>query len=107
LSGADISNVEVQVGSTGRNLRCDEVAKNALCEERFGKRPYPQAEGVRLSWQDAEGNSQSQQLTPPIPATMVTSLSLRLMLDIAEDGSVKAYFKQETLSTGSLLVPVS
>jgi hypothetical protein len=38
---------------------------------------------------------------------MVTSLSLRLMLDIAEDGSIKAYFKQETLSTGSLLVPVS
>lgn len=97
LSGAGITDVEVQVGETSRNLRCDSVAKNALCQERFGKRPYPQQEGIRLSWQDGEGNSQSQQLNPAIPATLTPSLSLRVIMDIAEDGSVKAYFKQETL----------
>ena len=56
LSGADISDVDIQVGE--RNLQCETVAKNALCRESFGKRPYPQLEGIRLSWQDADGNAQ-------------------------------------------------
>lgn len=97
LSGADISNVEVQIGVDGRNLRCDSVASNALCQERLGKRPYPEQDGLRLSWQDAEGNSQSQQLQPSIPATMSTGIALGVMLDINEDGNVKAWFKQDTL----------
>ena len=100
LSGAEIRNVEVQIGETGRNLRCDSVAKNALCQERFGKRPYPEQEGLRLSWQDGEGNSQSQQLNPSISATMTLGQALQLMLDINEDGSVKAYFRQDSLSVG-------
>ena len=100
LSGAEIRNVEVQIGETGRNLRCDSVAKNALCQERFGKRPYPELEGLRLSWQDGEGNSQSQQLNPSISATMTLGQALQLMLDINEDGSVKAYFRQDSLSVG-------
>lgn len=97
LSGADISNVEVQIGANGRNLRCDSVSSNALCQERFGKRPYPEQDGVRLNWQDAEGNSQSQQLQPLIPVTMSNGIALGVMLDINEDGSVKAWFKQDTL----------
>jgi len=106
LSGTEISNVEVQIGEAGRNLRCDSVAKNALCQERFGKRPYPQQEGLRLSWQDGAGNSQSQQMIPSIPATMTPGLALRVMLDIGEDGSVKAYFRQENISIGGLMMPV-
>ena len=106
LSGAKIRNVEVQIGEAGRNLRCDSVAKNALCQERFGKRPYPQQEGLRLSWQDGAGNSQSQQMIPSIPATMTPGLALRVMLDIGEDGSVKAYFRQENISIRGLMMPV-
>ena len=101
LSGTEIRDVEVQIGEAGRNLRCDSVAKNALCQVRFGRRPYPQQEGLRLSWQDGEGNSQSQQLTPPIPVTFTPAQPLRVMLDINEDGSVKAYFRQANLSLGS------
>ncbi len=105
LSGADISNVEVQIGESGRNLRCDSVAKNALCQERFGKRPYPQSEGLSLSWQDSEGNSQSQQLKPSVPATMSPANKLRVMLDILEDGSVKAYFKEDIIRISRLMTP--
>jgi len=103
LSGAEISNVEVQIGEAGRNLRCDTVAKNALCQERFGKRPYPQQEGLRLSWQDSEGNSQSHQLNPSIPLTISPGRALRVMLDILEDGSVKAYFKEDNIRLGGLM----
>jgi hypothetical protein len=94
LSGGAITSVEVQVGADGRNLRCETVAKNALCQERFGKRPYPQQD-TELSWQDSDGNPQSTRVNPHLPATLIPSWALRIMLDIREDGSVKAYFKQD------------
>jgi len=91
LSGAAISNLQVQIGE--RDYGCDSVAKNAMCHQRFGKVPYPQ-QAVRISWQDGEGGQQTQQADPMVPATLSPSLPLRVMLDIGEDGSVKAYFKQ-------------
>ncbi len=94
LSGGAITNVEVQVGADGRNLRCETVASNALCQQRFGKRLYPRQDIV-LSWQDSDGNEQSTGVNPHLPATLTPSGALRIMLDIREDGSVKAYFKQD------------
>ena len=101
LSGGAITNVEVQVGAEGRNLRCESVAKNALCQERFGKRPYPRQD-IQLSWQDSDGKPQSTTMNPHLPATLTPSWALRIMLDILEDGSVKVYFKQEESIFGSL-----
>jgi hypothetical protein len=101
LSGGAITNVEVQIGADGRNLRCESVAKNALCQERFGKRPYPQQD-IQLTWQDSDGNPQSATMNPDIPVTLTQSWSLRIMLDIQEDGSVKAYFKQDEARLGAL-----
>jgi hypothetical protein len=101
LSGGAITNVEVQIGADGRNLRCESVAKNALCQERFGKRPYPQQD-IQLTWQDSDGNPQSATMNPDIPVTLTQSWSLRVMLDIQEDGSVKAYFKQDEARLGAL-----
>jgi hypothetical protein len=101
LSGGAITNVEVQIGADGRNLRCEAVAKNALCQERFGKRPYPEQD-IELSWQDSAGNPQSTAVNPHLPATLSPSGELRIMLDITEDGSVKAYFKQDDGFFGAL-----
>ena len=101
LSGGAITTVEVQVGADGRNLRCETVAKNALCQERFGKRPYPQQD-IELSWQDSDGNPQSTRVNPHLPATLTPSWALRIMLDIREDGSVKVYFKQDEGWLGKL-----
>jgi len=101
LSGGGITNVEVQIGADGRNLRCEAVAKNALCQERFGKRPYPQQD-IQLTWLDSNGNPQSSTMNPRIPVTLSTAWPLRIMLDIHEDGSVKAYFKQDDSLIGSL-----
>jgi hypothetical protein len=94
LTGGTITNEEVIIGETARNLRCDAVTKNRLCQERFGGRPYP-GQAIQLSWQDSAGNPQSRQPNPSIPATLSPGLSLRVMLEIHEDGSVKAGFKQE------------
>jgi hypothetical protein len=91
LSGEAISDLQVQIGE--RDYGCDAVAKNAMCHQRFGKLPYPQ-QPLRVSWQVGDGGEQTQQVDPMVPATLSPALPLRVMLDIGEDGSVKAYFKQ-------------
>jgi hypothetical protein len=48
-----------------------------------------------VNWQDSAGNPQLRQPNPSIRATMTTGLALRVMLEIHEDGSVKAKFKQD------------
>jgi hypothetical protein len=101
LSGGDISNVVIQIGADGRTLRCEFVVKNALCQERFGKRPYPQ-QAIELSWQDSAGNAQSGQVNPQVPVTFSPVLSLRVLVDIQEDGSLKAQFRQDDFRTGSM-----
>ena len=94
LTGDTIRNVKVHIGPDGRTLECAEVTKNRLCQERFGKRVYPQGE-IHLSWVSSDGEPMSAKMTPPIPATFAPSLSLRVMMDIAADGSVKFYFQQD------------
>ena len=94
LTGGSITNVEVMIGETARNLRCDEVTKNRLCQERFGKRPYP-GQAIQLSWLDSAGNPQSRQPNPSILATLTPGLPLRVMLEIHQDGSVKAKLEQD------------
>ncbi len=94
LSGAAISAVKVRVGEAGRKLSCDNVLKNALCDERFSKRRYP-PQGIQLSWTHADGSQNSEQLVPAIPVTYSTALPLRVILEISADGSVKSFFEQE------------
>ena len=95
-SGA-ITGVNLRVGGSERTLICDEVVKNALCDDRFGKRRYPQ-QGLELSWIHGDGKQKSQQLNPAVPAYLVTAYPLRVMLEILEDGTVKAYYDQNVMS---------
>ena len=92
LTGGEIKNVEAQVGE--RNLQCDRVANNAICDKRWGKRPYPDG-GFSLSWQDSNGQQFTEQLSPPVPVTLSPSRSLRVLTEINPDGSIKVTFKQD------------
>ncbi len=98
LSGAAISNVNLSITGSDKTLSCDEVAKNALCHDRFGSHRYPQ-QVIELSWTRGDGSQKSQQLTPPIPAYYSLGRPLRLMLEINEDGSVKPFFEQNSSAT--------
>ena len=93
-TGTTISNVEVQIGADGRNLRCAEVTKNRICQERFGKRRYPR-EIIELSWQDSADQSQTRQLDPVLPATLSPAFALKILLKIKEDGSVTVDIRQD------------
>jgi len=92
LTGGAISKVKIDTGE--RELSCASVAINTLCQQGFAKRPYPQQE-LQLSWQDSDGQQQMQKPNPPIPATSSPSRSLRLVVEINADDSVRAYFKQD------------
>ena len=96
LTGDTIRNLRVQVGPEGRVLECEEVTKNRICTERFGKKPYPR-DVVEVSWTGADGQAVVEQVNPQIPLTFVPSHAVRLMLDIGEGNTVEAYFRQETI----------
>ena len=106
LTGETLRNLSVQVGPEGRRLECAEVTDKRLCDERFGRRPYPQAL-VEISWQDSDGKQSIQQVNPPVPLTLVPSLPIRLMLDIGPDGAIKAYFQQDEYKLGGLPLSMS
>ena len=99
LTGDTIRNVKVQIGPEGRTLECAEVTNNRLCQQRYSKRIYPKAM-IQLNWQTSDGQQMSAQMNPSVPLTLVPSHSLRVMMDIAADGSVKFYFKQDDARLG-------
>ena len=93
-TGTTISNVEVQIGADGRNLRCAEVTKNRICEERFARRPYPR-QTIEVSWQDSVGQSQTRQLDPVLSVHLSPAFPMKILLNIKEDGSVTVDIRQD------------
>lgn len=95
LSGSTIEDVSVRVVDSEKALSCDEVAKNAICNDHFGGRRFPQ-QGIELSWTHPDGNRKSEVLTPKIPVTLQSAIPLRIIMEINEDGSVNPFFEQES-----------
>jgi hypothetical protein len=93
-TGTTITNVELQIGVDDRNLRCDTVTKNSICEERFGKRRYPR-EIIELSWQDSAGQPQTRQLDPVLSVHLSPTFGMKILLKIKEDGSVTVDIRQD------------
>ena len=94
LSGGSIEDVNVIVGEKGRRFSCEQVNKNALCDDRFGKRRYYQ-DGIELSWTHPDGIRMSESMNPDIPIYSVSGVPLRVIIEVREDGSVKPYFEQD------------
>ena len=94
LTGATITQVNLRVGGTDRTLSCEEVLKNALCADRFGRRSYPQ-QLLDLSWVHGDGQQMSQQVAPEISIYFSPAFALRIMLEISENGTVKTYVEQD------------
>ena len=94
LSGTTIENVSASVAGTAKKISCEKVAKNDICHDYFGKRMLPQ-QGIELSWIHGDGGQKSEVKSPRIPAFFSPAFPLRVMLEINEAGSVKAYFEQE------------
>ncbi len=94
LSGSPIRNVDWRVVGSDRSLTCTDVATNAMCDDRFGPRRYPQ-QGIQLGWTHGDGGTRAEMLTPRIPAYFPFAFPLRIVLEIGEDGSVEAFYEQD------------
>ncbi len=94
LTETTITIVNLQIGGSDSAVSCDKVAKNAACNKFFGKRRYPQQVN-ELSWTHGDGTQKSRLLSPKIAAYYDFSMPLRLVVEVHEDGSVKAVFEQD------------
>ena len=94
LSGGSISEVNLQVAQSERKLSCDQVNKNAMCDDRFSKKRFWQT-GMELSWTHADGSKKSEFFNPDVPVYFGSAAPLRVVIEILEDGSVKPYYEQD------------
>jgi len=93
LTSGSITDVSVVIVGSRTTLACDDVNKNAMCADLFGKRLYPQ-QGMELGWTHTDGSRKSETLSPTVPVTFGRA-PLRIMMLINADGSVKAFFEQD------------
>jgi hypothetical protein len=94
LTSAMITDVAVRVVDSPKTLACEEVAKNAMCADRFVKHPYPQ-QGIELSWTHTDGSRKSDSFTPAIPVTYNSTFPLRIVMEVNADGAVKPFYEQD------------
>jgi hypothetical protein len=93
LAGAPIQDVEVVIVDSPKTLACEEVNAHAMCADRFPYRRYPQR-GILLSWTHVDEENLSQTLNPRVATFFNTAFPLRVVMEIREDGSVKAFYEQ-------------
>jgi hypothetical protein len=99
LTSAAITTVEVGLVGTSRSLACEEVLKNAMCADRYGRRLYPQ-QGIELSWIHTDGSQKAELFSPAIPVTYNSAFPIRIVMEINADGSVKPFYEQEEPGRG-------
>ena len=93
-AGATIQDVSLRVLGSPKALSCAEVAKFAMCADRFGKRVYPQ-QGIELSWTHPDGSRKSDTPNLHIPVFFNAAFSLRIVIEVREDGSIKTFYEQD------------
>ena len=101
LSEDGIREVSLRVVDSGIGLNREQVAKFAMCHDRFGRKRYPQ-QGLELSWTQADGSRGSDNPNPHVPAYFSPALALRIVVEIGQDGGVKAFYEQEEPGRGTL-----
>jgi hypothetical protein len=94
LAGATIRDVAINIIDSPKTLACDQVNPNAMCADRFPYRRYPQ-QGIVLSWTHVDGGHLSETLNPEVPVFFNSAFPLRIVMEIREDGSVKAFYEQD------------
>ena len=100
LTSAEISDVTIDVIESPKMLECEEVAKNAVCADRFTRLVYPQL-GVEVSWTHTDGSRKTASAAPTVPVTFVTAFPIRIVMEINADGSMKTFYEQDEPDRGS------
>ena len=94
-SRALIQDISIEVANSGQVFSCGNVAPFGICSNRFGKRRY-ERNPIQIGWVIGDTARQTEAFVVEVPATFYTGLPLRGVLAIAADGSISAYFEQDT-----------
>ena len=91
-----LRNFSIRVPATGGEFSCGNVAPKGLCSNRFGKRKY-QYNPIEVEWRYGGNPLQTQEFTVPVPGTFTLGLAIQGVVEVSENGEMRAYFRQETL----------
>jgi hypothetical protein len=90
-----IQDVTISSSETGRSFSCGNIAPLGICSDKFPPRRYEQTP-IQISWVFGGAPKQSEEFVIKVPATMVTGLPLRGVLEISPEGEISTHFDQET-----------
>ena len=90
-----IQDVTISAGETNRTFSCGNIAPLGICSDKFPRRPYLK-NPIRISWVFGNTSGQSNDFVLEVPATYSTEFPLRGVLEISPQGSISAYFQQDT-----------
>ena len=103
LTGATIADVSWRVLGSDKSLACAEVARFSICGEFFPRRRYPQS-GIEVKWTHPDGERKTAILNPPVAAYFYRAFPLEIYLEIDAEGSITAYYRQNTPDDGPRII---
>lgn len=94
-SNETIRNVTLRDEKSGQVYECGDIAPLGICSNRFGKRRYAQ-NPIQIEWAFGGNTSRVDEFVIQPPAYHVVSISMIAVLEISEQGTIEAYFDQDT-----------
>ena len=91
-----LRNLSIRVPATGGEFSCGNVAPRGLCSNRFGKRKY-HYNPIQIEWGYGDNPERTQEFTVPVPATFTLGVSIQGVVEVNDNGEMRAYFEQETM----------
>lgn len=90
-----IRDVTIGAVETNRMFSCGNIAPLGICADKFPMRQYMKSP-IRIAWVFGSFARQTDEFVLEVPATFVIEFPLRGVLEIQPDGSLSAYFQQDT-----------
>ncbi len=86
----------VTITATGNNrvFSCGNIAARGICSNKMPSRPYNR-NPIKIDWIFGSVARQSREFVLEVPANMETTIPLRGVLEVNEQGMISAYFEQE------------
>ena len=94
-SRALIRDVTISAGAGGRSFSCSNIAPLGICADKFPRRRYMRSP-IQIAWIFGNAARQTREFVLEVPATFHTSLALRGVLEISAEGSISAFFEQDS-----------
>ncbi len=94
-SGILVQDVTISADETGRMFSCGNIAPRGICSDKFSQRRYMKSP-IRIAWVFGNTAGQTEAFVLDVPSKFVTSFPLRGVLEISPQGTISAYFEQDT-----------